>query len=94
MQRFNKLIHLFLINMCITVVASFGTNLQENGIAEVVQRLRTQLFTLPRESMWLCMVVEEEQDAGSLFDFFFEVPNNVMPREKGVGAGLYMMNLA
>ena len=43
MQRFNKLIHLFLINICITVVASFGTNLQENGIAEVVQKVENSV---------------------------------------------------
>ena len=88
MQRFNKLIHLFLINICITVVASFGTNLQENGIAEVVQKVENSVVHVTaRVNVAVYGGRRGAGRFGSLFDFFFEVPNNVMPREKGVGSG-------
>ena len=67
---------------------AFTTNLQDNGIAEVVQKVENSVVHVTaRVNVAVYGGRRGTGRFGTLFDFFFEVPNNVMPREKGVGSG-------
>lgn len=68
-------------------VYSVAAELEQNGIANVVQTVENSVVHVTAKVNVAVYGRRRTGRFGSLFDFFFEVPNNVMPREKGVGSG-------
>lgn len=78
------------VAICLIIVKSlfsFTANLEKNGIADVVQNVENSVVHVTAKVNVAVYGRRRGSRFGSLFDFFFEVPNNVMPREKGVGSG-------
>ncbi|MEE2924048.1 MAG: trypsin-like peptidase domain-containing protein [bacterium] len=93
MRFITKLLSFCLISVVLTSLQAFTTNLQDNGIAEVVQKVENSVVHVTaRVNVAVYGGRRGSGRFGSLFDFFFEVPNNVMPREKGVGSGFIYDN--